>query len=326
MEIQDTVFVVYDFMFNNSQIREKKAYLYDLLNEHSTLIIFSQDSITNGKNLFDIRMSLDLLVRQNKKIHPLCWNGSEWGCDSWRLLLQEYGLADDLVYIEQGLLPQENYLRFLSKPLHNLENLGFTKKSLKWFDQNNNKDEVEKYTKDKLNECRIPLHPAPVRLKTVKNKICIIMQLSHDSSLFSLKNPIEDFPKLAAKKLKNIYKDNYKNLQFVGCPHPKDINDAFQFDMSYFKGIKACISGTVNECMDSELTVGFNSTILTELHLRGVPLLTLDEKHHLNQNTKDDSNFYLSSKIQAAQFNPKTISYESFLIQKATYLKLTKDS
>jgi len=326
MEIKDTVFLVYDFMFNKSQIREKKAYLYDLLDKHATLIIFSEGSVRNGKDLSDIRMSLDSLIKENKKIHPLCWNGAEWGCESWRLLLREYGLEGDLIYIEQGLLPQENYLRFLSKPLHNLKNLGFTKKSSQWFDQNNNKNELKKYIEDRLDECRIPLHPQPVRLEPVKNKICIIMQLSHDSSLFPLKNPTQDYPELVAEKLKSIYKDNYKNLQFVGCPHPKNKDDAFQFNMSYFKGIKASLYETTKQCMDSELVVGFNSTILTELHFRKVPLLVLDEQHHLNENVKDDCNFYLSSKIKAAQFNPKTISYEEFLIQKATYLKLSKNA
>ena len=151
------------------------------------------------------------------------------------------------------------------------------------------------------------------------------MPLASDSALLSLRDPYSDYPKLVEKHLKDKYKSNFNNLEIIGCPHPKNPNDAYSYDMSAFKNIQASASPTLVQCTNAELVIGYNSTILLETHLRGIPTVALDSNHALNFIKNEKDNRLLTSRIKAAQFNTD-ITYEDFLIQKATYLKLTKDS
>lgn len=328
MEIQDTVFVVYDFMFKQMPDAHKRARFYDLLQKNGELLLFGSQDFKNGLDVFHFRQTLNFLKESGKKVHPIIWNGSEFGCDFFAENLKFYELEENLVYIEDGVIPLDKYMSFLNKPINKLQNLGFTKKSDNWFkgDDSYEESSLKKYILKRIDEQRPPLTPILKKGKTKKNKICILMQLSHDSNLLNLQDPIVDYPNLIEKTLKEKYKSNFSNLEIIGCPHPKNPDDAYTYDMSAFKNIQASVSPTLAQCMSAELVIGYNSTVLLEAYFKGVSVVALDPNNPLNflKNEKNDN--LLISRIKACQFDPSTISYEDFLIQKATYLKLTKDS
>jgi len=326
MEIQDTVFVVYDFMFKQMPDAHKRARFYDFLKKNGELLLFGCGDFKNGIDVFHFRQMLNLLKKSSKKVHPMIWNGSELGCDFFVKNLKFYELEENLVYIEDGVIPLSKHICFLNKPVSKLQNLGFTKKSDHWFKQLDEykSEELSDFAQEKLEEGRGPLKPFVKKSKTKKNKICIVMPIARDSALLSLRDPYSDYPKLVEKYLKDKYKSNFSNLEIIGCPHPKNPDDAYSYDMSAFKNIQASVSPTLTQCMNAELVVGYNSTILLETHLRGIPTIALDTNHVLNFIKNQKDNRLLISRIKAAQFNPDTVSYEDFIVKKATYLKLCK--
>ena len=58
-----------------------------------------------------------------------------------------YPLEENLVYIEDGVIPLDKYMSFLNKPINKLQNLGFTKKSDNWFkgDDSYEESSLKKY-------------------------------------------------------------------------------------------------------------------------------------------------------------------------------------
>tara|TARA_Y100000004_G_C8885482_1_gene399515 strand:- start:76 stop:1074 length:999 start_codon:yes stop_codon:yes gene_type:complete len=332
MKVEDTVFVVYDSMFKlsmgNDTLSPKKLTLYDFLDRQSTLVIFSRENFLNGLTIHELRASLLELKGSKKKIHPIVWNGTELGCRSFVEILNNLNFDQNLVFMENGVIPHKKYFRFMSKPIDIEKNWGFNTESVKWFKQLDEykSEKLFDFAQEKLEEGRKPLTPFIEKQKPQKNKVCIVMQCSSDSTLYSLENPFLDYPKLIEKYLKDKYKSNFSNLQIIGCPHPSNPNDAYSYDMSAFKNIQASLKPTLAQCMDAELVIGYNSTTLLETHLRGVPTIALDPNHPLNFIKNEKDNKLLISRIKAAQFDPDTISYEDFLTQKATYLKLSKNT
>lgn len=330
MKLKDTVFLVYDSMFMlnmaNNTFSPKRLALYDLLDKQSTLAMFSRENFSNGITTCDLRAALLKLKESKKKIHPIVWNGTELGCHSFVKLLNDFDIDENLVFIENGIIPAKKHFRFMSGPIDEEKNWGFNAESTKWFKQLDEykTEQLFDFAQEKLEEGRKPLTPLVEKGETKKNKICIIMPLSTDSGLYPLKNPCLDYPKLVEKYLKDKYKSNFSSLKIAGCPHPLNPDDAFLYDMSAFENIQASLVSTLVQCMDAELVIGYNSTTILETHLRGISAVALDPNHPLNFIKNEKGNKLLISRIKAAQFNPDTISYEGFIVKKATYLKLSK--
>ena len=271
--------------------------------EHSCSKHWPNGGTTDLKSLLEIN-------RDNTQI--FVWNGGVGGCADFLSEAKELG-HKDISIVEQGLVPQHSHLRFLSKPVGEEVNLSQTEtpseRFVEWLRATENgMAELEEYVYDCLSLTSAGLYANQPprwkggRIRSIKNKVVIVMQLAHDASLSSLEKPEKQFMPLMVDKLKEIYGDNYNNLDIVLCPHPKDRKGGRR----YYRG---CIEkyrwpkqiSTTEQCIDAELVIGYNSTILYELALRDIPVVAIYKNHPLNFN---NNKWSLAHKIRKSQFNP----------------------
>ena len=310
METKKDVFLIYDFMFLHikPEFKIKKDMLYKKIQDNCDLYILSLQNFQNGTSVGEFRNLLYQLKIQKDKInvHSLVWNGSEMGCRLFVDNLKEFGLDDGLCYLEQGLLPQSNSLRFLNTPVRYEVTCGLPINPDEYYENNYDKDEVESYIENCLVNCK-----QTKNTDKIKNKVSIVCQISSDSSLFSLLNPRQDFPRLIEEKLLDIYGYRMQELELVLCPHPvlREEYKNFNFDAKY----KISDKSTIDSCLESELVIAYNSTMLYEAAAKGCNVVALSENHPLNKN---NDIFSLYCKIKDAQFDPLEITYKDLIKKK----------
>ena len=180
------------------------------------------------------------------------------------------------VYIEQGIWPQNENLRLMLDPIHEETHLGITIEGVNVLPCSSQKRDF------------------------TKGKVCIVAQVLHDSSLYKLKKPKEDFENLVNEFLKTF---EYTDL--VLCPHPK--SGPVQYD-----GLpkhRVSKKKTSQECKDAECVIGFNSTFLCEAVILGLgrEVIALDPLHVLNSKYVIHENLVFF--VDHCQFNPAKIKF-----------------
>ena len=202
------------------------------------------------------------------------WNGSELGCEMVVRFFEQYEIPH--VYVEQGIMPQDQMLRLSHDPIHKEANLGITGVNVQ---QSFCFGQIRKFK---------------------KGKACVIAQVLHDSSLFKLKNPSKDFQSLVLGYLEQI-----EVTELVLCQHPKAPHPTFSGLPKY----RLSSQTSAHECEDAEFVVGFNSTFLCEAACKGLghEVRALDHNHILNSPKVNKNN--ISFFVDHAQFDPTSISF-----------------
>jgi len=285
-------------MFRGHSVPNKMAF-YEMLNKNGSLRIWNSHSFSDGKEVESFRKELLNCSTQEDTL-AFVWNGSECGCDFFNSQLDQFGLLGTSIFVEQGLLPQHKNIRFMLQPCaeewnlsNKTENTG--KPRYSWGEQ--------KLTGKPRYNWKNPGHYK-------KGKICVIMQLSFDSSFYSLKNPCVTYPQIVSANLEEIYCKKVKDLEIVICPHPRIKSNTDKFDLSPFMGYRVSDKDTVEECADAELVIGYNSTVLIELALKGIPVKALWGRHATNYEGD------LMGKVNRVQFDPEKITFKQLLLQR----------
>lgn len=307
------VFLIWDSLFAHlkPEFKIKKTLLYNKLAEYSQVMLYNPDAFQNGERVGDVRkFILELTQDPNVTIHPMIWNGCELGCRMFYDILKDFNLDQDTVFIEQGLLPQKDHLRFLTTPVKDEVNYGLPDDP-KFYNYTFEKQDVESYITNLLD---------PIEIKPKSNRVSIVTQISSDSSLFSLNDPAKQIPELVEKKLIEIYEQSkIKDLELILCPHPiwPENYKAYNFDEKY----KISTKSTIESCAESELVISYNSTTLCETVARGIPSVALSKDHPLNKTDE----YSLLCTIKYSQFKPSEISYKDFLAQKNNFVNLKRN-
>jgi len=292
--------LVYDCMFRGHAIPNKSAF-YKLLSENGELSIWNSQSFSDGKEVERFRNKL-LECYELTDTLAFVWNGSECGCDFFLSQLDQFGLLGTSIFVEQGLLPQYKNIRFMLQPCSYESNLS---------------NKTEKTGKPRYNWKNPGHYKLGLYTKQKKGKVCVIMQLSFDSSFYSIKNPCVAYPLTVSANLDEIYGEKVKDLEVVVCPHPRIKNNTDKFDLSPLPDYRISSKDTVEECADAELVIGYNSTVLIELALKGIPVKALWGRHVTNY--KGD----LMGKVNRVQFDPDIITFKQLLLQRRALMDNT---
>lgn len=272
-------FIVFDSI--SSPIQTKSKFLNLLRTEN--LYIFNSSSLYDGNGIFKLRQLLNNLDPENTL--SFIWNGSELGCDLFIRNVYQFGIK--FIFIEQGILPQNQNLRLINTTVWQEKYMGINLENVNNIDYEINSGEG---------------------VKKKKKKICLAFQLSHDSSLLKLRNPLTEIPKLFSRFI-NSLSDEY---EIFVCPHPANKNDISKYDMKPLGQYKVSKLSTIEEASDASFLVAFNSTVLYEAFLKDIPVIALDVNHILNAYSTKNA---IYSAIQHCQFDPCKISIEELLIK-----------
>jgi hypothetical protein len=231
------------------------------------------------------------------------WNGSEMGCEF--VLHQARRCNVPTIFVERGVFPQTNKLRFLIDPVATETNLGYP---------------PSPNGRDVCNSDRV---------RNDSNIITVVAQASHDSSLYQMKHPRTEFPKMVRDRLIEMYgAEEYGRLQFRICFHPHWVEDAWLYDWSVLTGepidsSASCTRSelpTLEQASLSRLSIGFNSTTFYELAMADEPCIALCDRHPINHMT---SKADLLSKASSCQISTEEIDGGKFMEKHNRYMELT---
>ena len=266
-------------------LKTKTAFIKLLESAKTTTKVLSVKPLENGNGVHEFRQDLNKM--SDEGCLAFIWNGCEAGCGLVERYLKQYQIP--YVFIEQGIYPQSENLRLMKTRISEEVDLGITTDNL----------EVGEVVRSRKN-------PHPVQL----GKVCIVMQLIHDSSLYKLREPQNEFPNL----IRNYFRENDRfNEDVYICAHPLKQHGWRDYNMNIIKPFSKTFNisnkKTIEECLDAELVIGFNSTFLNESALNGFKTIALDNKHILNCEREDlKCSFGVQRYINHAQFNPLKIT------------------
>ena len=228
-----------------------------------------------------VRLIEDTILEYQGKgydITGLIWNGTEIGCGMMRRIFIKHNVK--FAYAEQGIMPQNENLRFMAKCMH-------------WSTAQSSflKGVGDVYSKPKM-------------LSTVVNVIC---QLPYDSSMSRLVDPINDFQNEVLEFLEH-HSDPSK-IDIVVCKHPKAlIEDYLNFEelipkVKSFR-YKSTSTPTAEQCEGLDLVLGWNSTVLLELAANGRNCFALDADSYTSIVNHEDSKT-IKEMVENYQFSPR---------------------